>query len=690
MNSNRLLFNLARRYPVLIVLKVVLGLSGALFNGVSTALIAPVLLDFLGQPVNTRSFPPVIQGLFAPFDDIPNPYRLMAMISAIVLAIILKNATSYVGSLVSGVLARRMTRDLREEGLSLLLSVDLDYYAKVRVGDIVNRLNGEVNRAAGAVSTSLRMAETGLTILVFIALLLSLSWQLTIASTLLLGCVAWVNQQLIARSKRYGQLLSSTSRDYSIRVLEALNGMRLIRAVGSEQREFNLLKKLVRDREEMSFKSQMNSAAVNPLSEITGILALISIVALGRLFFADQLATLSTVLLTYLFLLFRLLPIVSQLNAARNQFASTAASVEIVKDFLRRDNKPFMADGKVPYQGLKEQIEFKNLSFAYPGHDGLVLKSIDLTLPRGTSLALVGSSGAGKSTLADLLPRFYDPVEGSILIDGCDLRDLDLKTYRRELGIVSQDTYLFNDTIRNNIAYARPEATDEEVFLAAKRANAHEFIQHLPHGFDTTIGDRGVMLSGGQRQRIAIARALLQNPEILVLDEATSALDTVSERLVQQALDELSRDRTTLVIAHRLSTIQSADQIAVMERGRVVELGSHEELLQQNGAYAKLYAMQFSRDDRQAIEALQHDTIMRLSYEARTHLTAMMGSLQLQADGFAATPEEQMELTQEAYDSAVDLLKLIEMLERNKLEPSLDDANGKSAEDVVVESQTLS
>jgi subfamily B ATP-binding cassette protein MsbA len=183
---------------------------------------------------------------------------------------------------------------------------------------------------------------------------------------------------------------------------------------------------------------------------------------------------------------------------------------------------------------------------------------------------------------------------------------------------------------------------------------------------------------------------LLQNPEILVLDEATSALDTVSERLVQQALDELSRDRTTLVIAHRLSTIQSADQIAVMERGRVVELGSHEELLQQNGAYAKLYAMQFSRDDRQAIEALQHDTIMRLSYEARTHLTAMMGSLQLQADGFAATPEEQMELTQEAYDSAVDLLKLIEMLERNKLEPSLDEANGKSAEDVVVESQTLS
>ncbi len=672
MNSNRLLLQISKRYPLLIICKVLLGLSGALFNGVSTALIAPVLLDFLGQPIDTRAFPPVIQNLFEPFEDIANPYRLMAMISAIVLAIVLKNVTGYLGSLVSGILSRRLTRDLREDGLDLLLNVDLDFFAKMRIGDLINRLNNEVNRAAGAVNTSLRMVESGLTILVFIGLLLAMSWQLTIASTLLLGFVAWINQQLIQRAKYFGQMLSSTSRDYSIRVLEALNGMRLIRAVGSEEREFKLLKQLIRDRETMSFKSQMNSSAVSPLSEVAGIIALLTIVAMGRLFFAEELEALSTVLLTYLFLLFRLLPIVSQLNGARNQFANTAASVEIVHDFLRRDNKPFMANGTRPYMGLKQGIRFNQLSFAYPDHNDLVLNDITLDLPKGTSLALVGSSGAGKSTLADLLPRFYDPTEGAIEIDGHDLRELDLKSFRREVGIVSQDTFLFNDTIRNNIAYARPDATDEEVFLAAKRANAHEFIQALPLGFETLIGDRGIMLSGGQRQRIAIARALLQNPEILILDEATSALDTVSERLVQQALDELSRDRTILVIAHRLSTIQNADQIAVLDRGKVVEVGTHAELLERGNYYARLHAMQFSDTTPQPeISADRQDMITRLSYDIRTHLTALLGVLQFQVDGLVSDSKEQMELNREAYQSAADLLKLVELVEHNRLSPML-------------------
>ena len=219
---------------------------------------------------------------------------------------------------------------------------------------------------------------------------------------------------------------------------------------------------------------------------------------------------------------------------------------------------------------------------------------MSLYLPRGTTLALVGSSGAGKSTIADLLPRFYDPISGHITIDGVDLREYDLQSLRKAMGIVSQDTFLFNDTVGNNIAYGKPEASGEEIMTAAKRANAYEFISKLPQEFDTLIGDRGVMLSGGQRQRLAIARALLQNPEILILDEATSALDTVSERLVQSAIDDLSRDRTTLVIAHRLSTVQKADQIAVLDQGCVVEVGTHEELLQKGSYYSRLYSMQFS------------------------------------------------------------------------------------------------
>ncbi|MBD0263247.1 MAG: ATP-binding cassette domain-containing protein, partial [Tolypothrix sp. Co-bin9] len=290
-----------------------------------------------------------------------------------------------------------------------------------------------------------------------------------------------------------------------------------------------------------------------------------------------------------------------------------------------------------------------------------VLKDVDLYLPRGTTLALVGGSGAGKSTLADLLPRFYDPISGNITIDKIDLRDFNLTSLRKAMGIVSQDTFLFNDSVRNNIAYGKPEATEDEVIAAAQRANAYEFISKLPEGFETMIGDRGVMLSGGQRQRLAIARALLQNPEILILDEATSALDTVSERLVQAAIDDLSRDRTTLVIAHRLSTVQKADQIAVLDQGSVVEIGTHQELLSKNGYYSRLYSMQFS--DRPKVATKPHQSLIRISHEMRSRLNSMIGFLRLILDDMVDNPQERQELIAESYKSALRILNIIDVFE---------------------------
>jgi ATP-binding cassette, subfamily B, bacterial MsbA len=382
----------------------------------------------------------------------------------------------------------------------------------------------------------------------------------------------------------------------SVAVLEMLSGIRLVKATASEAQEYQKLEGLIHDRENADFQSQANSALISPVNEMIGIVVVVAILLLGRTFFKGQLESLSAVLLTYLLILFRMLPFVGQLNNARGAFANLVPSVSVVNEFLRRDNKPFMQKGHIPYVAMTEGIRFEDLSFTYPGHDRQILNQVNLWLPKGTTLALVGSSGAGKSTLADLLPRFYDPTSGRILIDDRDLKDFELSSLRRSMGIVSQDTFLFNDSVRNNLAYARKDATDDQIVEAAKRANAYEFIVKLPQGFDTLIGDRGVMLSGGQRQRLAIARALLRDPEILILDEATSALDTVSERLVQSAIDELSRDRTTLVIAHRLSTVQNANQIAVLDKGRVVEVGTHAELLKQGGLYAQLHAMQFSEE----------------------------------------------------------------------------------------------
>jgi subfamily B ATP-binding cassette protein MsbA len=661
MSTRKLLLRFAKPYPGLIFLTIILGFSGALFNGVGTALIVPVILKIVGQEVDFSSAPPILKAITSPFDNMSENNRLWLMAGVIILIIFFKNLASYASSLTSSYLSRRLTSDMREAGVQLLLEIDIDYYAKMKVGDLINRLGGEIGRAATTISNIVKLIILGITVLVFVALLISISWQLTIAATVLLSFVTLINQYVIARSRTFGKLLSEMSKAYSIAILEILSGIRLVKATGNEKREYQRIKEFIREREKADFRSQMNSEAIAPISEVMGVVALLLIVILSRTFFQKEIASLSTVLLTYLLILLRLLPLISQLNTLRNSFANATSSVEITADFLRRDDKPFMKNGSITYKKLSKSIKFNHVSFAYPGHEKMVLKDVDLYLPRGTTLALVGSSGAGKSTIADLLPRFYDPISGSITIDGIDIREFEITSLRKGMAIVSQDTFLFNDSVRNNIAYGRPDATDDEIITAAKQANAYEFISKLPQGFDTLIGDRGVMLSGGQKQRLAIARALLQNPEILILDEATSALDTVSECLVQEAIDDLSRDRTTLIIAHRLSTVQKADQIAVLDQGRVVEVGTHEELLQKNGHYYRLYSMQFG--EQQEPTSKHQEGLIRISHEIRTRLNSMIGFLLLLVDNLADNPQERQELIADAYKSALKILNIIDVID---------------------------
>jgi len=660
MSSGKILFGLSRQYPKLFTLSVVLGLSGAVFNGIGTTLIIPVLLGFLGQPLLLKGAPPLLKGLLAPFQQGVGEYNLALMTGAILALILLKNLANYANALVSGALKRSLSSGLQEQGLRLLLEVDVDFFVKNSIGNIVNNLNNEIYRAGRAVTTIAKAISVSITTLVFVGMLLWTSWQITIVSTALMAIVVLMNQMTMGRSKLYGTQLSAISKQYSTIFLDMLGGMRLVRSSAAEDAEYERVSSLIRSREQADFQSQANSALVEPVSEMTGMVALVCIVLVGRALLGREVEALTTVLLVYLFILFRTLPLITQLNSARNQLANLSSSLEIVHDFLQRGRKPFMSKGAVPYTSLQEGIHFNHISLSYPGHEKVVLKDVDLYLPRNTTLALVGSSGAGKSTMADLLPRFYDPTAGCILLDGVDLRELDVRSLRRSMGIVSQDTFLFNTSVRNNIAYGCPQATDTEIFEAAKRANAYEFIIQLPDGWETQLGDRGVLLSGGQRQRIAIARALLQDPEILILDEATSALDTVSERLVQEAIDNLSRDRTTLVIAHRLSTVQKADQIAVMDQGRVVELGSHDELLAKNGYYANLCKMQLT--EKVEVKANQSE-LAHTSYEIRNRLNRLVGSLSLIMDETFDTPEEQREWTEEAYYSALNLVKSLEMVE---------------------------
>ncbi len=665
MSAQKLLFDYAKRYPWRILAAIGLGFSGAVFNGVGTTLIVPAVFELLGTGGGSAAaiaLPPPLERLLEPVLGIPGPGRAVLMLSFIVLTILLKNLANYLSSITSEGLSRRLTCDLRRDGLDLLLRVDIDYHNTMRTGDIIQRLNDQIGRAITSINAVINMLRASLNILFFGVVLLSISGSLTLAAGVLMAGVLVLNRYVIARAREYGKALADASKDYSVRTLEMLNGMRLVKATANEAAEFSQIEALIERRERAALQSQMNTAIIGPLNEILSILALVAIILISQFWLGSGSAATATLLLTFLFVLSRVVQFVGQLNSARSQLANSAASVDLVYDFLRRDNKPFMAQGSRSLPTLSQGITFEGIAFKYPTAKDWSLHEITLSLPKGTTLALVGSSGAGKSTLADLLPRFYDPVAGRVAIDGVDLREFDLGSLRRAMGIVSQDTFLFNATVRDNIAYAQPAATDAEVVQAAQRANAYEFISQLPQGFDTVVGDRGIMLSGGQRQRIAIARALLQNPPILILDEATSALDTVSEQLVQAALEDLSRDRTTLVIAHRLSTIRKADQIAVLDQGRVVELGTHKQLLKQQGRYTYLYTVQFAQETGSC--PIPPAITNAASYDLRTGLNIVLGSLQLLADGLIEDGPEAAELVQEAYRAALNLLPTLEAVEK--------------------------
>ncbi len=660
MSKSKFLWNLARRYPVLAFFSILLGFSGALFGGIGTTLLVPVVLRFLEQDALLKGGPPILEAMLSPFRGLPDEYQATVMAIAVIAILALKNLTTFIGQYASSRLQHCINADLRLNGCGMLLDVNLSYHDSTRIGDMTNRLGTESSRVTRSISSIIRLCMQCIAATIFVVLLISISWQLTVGVVVLFSGIILLNQWFVRQSRNLGQDLSQASRDYSRGQMDMLMGMTLVRTAAMEKRELTKMRRLIIDLEAKQLKSQMNSAAVGPVTEVASIICLIGIVMLSRLIFQD-LQALSAVLLTYLLILVRLLPLISDLNRLRSQIANTLPSVEIVEDFLSRTNKPFMKSGDRPFpQTLEQGIHFDGLRFAYPGAQDLSLRDIELYLPKGTTLALVGESGAGKSTLADLLPRFADPNGGKITIDGVDLRDFDLQSVRRSMGIVSQDTFLFNMSVRDNIAYGT-EATDEEVHKAAKLANALGFIEQLPRGFDTPIGDRGVMLSGGQRQRLAIARALVSNPPILILDEATSALDTVSERLVQEAIENLSRDRTSLVIAHRLSTIQNADQIAVLEKGEVIEVGTHGELLAKGGHYARLYQMQFAAESRQLVTA--NETFNRTSYEIRSRLNVTIGALQLLVEDWLDSPEEVQDLIQECYKTSIRMLSTMELFE---------------------------
>ncbi|MGH7509638.1 MAG: ABC transporter ATP-binding protein [Gemmatimonadales bacterium] len=567
------------------VLKYLFGTSGNL-NAGSTDLEA--FMDRLVQPIVAGATPEQAAG------------RLVVLLVA---GLVLKNVLSYTSTQISVRAQEGLVRDLRSRLFGHLLKLDLGFFQRTRAGQLISGLITEVDQTKTAISASLVSFFQNLVVVATTLIILSqISLRLTLLTLVFVPFLVLGLQRLIRRLRQHARARAQERGEITATATERLGAIRLIRSYGEEARETSRFTAQAERYRKRVIRTQRFSSLTSPITEVfSGFLVILIIWAGTRPGLVGLAAPLAPeAIIVFLMAALKLTSPLKTIASFPAVIAVTTASAERVFDFL--DQPPTEVDH--PGEGtarFERDIMFDRVSFRY-GDGDLVLRDVSFRLPKGRVVALVGPSGVGKSTLADLLPRFHDPSSGQILMDGVALTRLSRRSLRALMGIVSQDTVLLNDTVRANIAYGSPEATLEQVEAAAVAANGAGFIAALPHGYETMLGERGTRLSGGQRQRVAIARALLRDPPILILDEATSALDTESERLVQQAIERLMQERTALVIAHRLATVRDADEIVVLDDGRVVQRGTHEELLRAGGLYRRLYDLQF-RSEEQAVTA---------------------------------------------------------------------------------------
>jgi ATP-binding cassette, subfamily B, bacterial MsbA len=565
--------------PVLVAL----GMLTSFTEGIGISLFIPFLENIGQKNLLPQTGNWLVDSLGALFNNVQPDTRLFIISFCIFIAVLVRAALYYGNTVTFTWLSMKAGHRVRSCLFEQLMTVRFRFIEKSSSGRLVNALSTETWRATDALSGLFKMMIEVCSITVYFTLLILISWKLTLLVSAIMVVISIIVRLLTRQTQSLGEKVTRRNTELTNRMVEGIDGMKVIRAFVRESYEQKRFAHTSHGLTNLIVRLTMLHGTIAPVYQVlTG--ALLLAVLLTNIHSPEKIHS----ILVFIFILYQLQPRIIALDGARNRIVSLTPAVEEINSLLAETRKS-LPNGTIPFKELKKRILFHKLTFKYNSEEKPSLQNISVSIPSGKTTALVGHSGAGKSTLIKLLLRFYDASDGNIYVDDCPLKSLEIESWRKNIGLVSQDVYVFNASIRDNIAYGRPDADDEEIIAAARSADAHEFICQFPHGYDTKVGDRGIRLSGGQLQRITLARAIVRKPGIIILDEATSSLDSISEQLIKDALEKLSLKCTVIVIAHRLSTIENANHIIVLKKGRVCEQGTFQDLLKLDGYFTRLY-----------------------------------------------------------------------------------------------------